>query len=148
MPYDPVSICAELGLHIKYVLLRDTWGAWVPQHRTIVIARGLTTIQERCTMAHQVEHALAGHSPCGIGPYADTLRRAGLLGELAVAQDLIADHAAARKLLTGVDLRPVAQCADLFAAAFRLGVTEHLLGLRLNEARGEGPWPGTSRTAG
>lgn len=148
MPYDVVSVCAGLGVHIRYVLLRDTWGAWIPQHHMIVLAVGLTAIQERCTLAHHIEHAIAGHGPCGTGPYADLLRSGGALGRLTAAQDSIADHAAARKLLTGVDLRPVAQCTDLFTAAFRLGVTEHMLSLRLEDARKEGAWPGTLRTAG
>lgn len=148
MPYDGVSVCTNLGVSIRRVWLRETWGAWIPRERTIVIAEGLSEINERCTLAHHIEHALAGHGPCGTGPYADRRHAAGLRPPDVVRRDEAADKAAARKLLSGVDLSSQRRECDLLAAAGRLGVTERLLALRLTEVFGEGTWPGTSKIAG
>jgi hypothetical protein len=142
------SSTSDLGVTVKRMRLRETWGAWIPRKNAIVLADGLSDIDERCTLAHHMEHALAGHGPCGTGPHADRLRGARMLSSEAARQDDAADRGAARKLLAGVDLQPLALRRDLPAAARRLGVTEHLLTLRLAELFGDGPWPGTSKIAG
>lgn len=147
MPYDVVSVCASLGVHVKTVLLAQTWGAWVPQRRLIVLAVDLTPVQRICTLAHHIEHAIRGHGPCGTGPYASALAATGFARQAAIAQDAVADRAAAHKLLAGIDLSAARADPDTLTLAHRLGVTEHLLTVRLNEL-GVGAWPATSRTAG
>ncbi|MFE7954448.1 ImmA/IrrE family metallo-endopeptidase [Streptomyces sp. NPDC057413] len=137
--YDPVAVLEELGITIVRTWLRDTWGAWSREHRSVVIATGLSTVQERCVLAHELEHALAEDEGCG--------------NQLtALRQERRADREAARKLIAISDLAEVAQWAtDLFTAAAELRVTERLLEVRLNDLRGEGwPWrrPGGSRIAG
>lgn len=146
MPYDVVSVCASLGVHVKTLILAQTWGAWVPQYHAIVLAADLTPAQRISTLAHHIEHAIGGHGPCGTGPFATALVGSGFARGVTLHQDFVADRAAARKLLAGVDLSAAAG-QDTLTWAHRLGVTEHMLAVRLQELE-EGAWPATSRTAG
>jgi hypothetical protein len=148
MPYNGVGVCNDLGVSVRRMWLRETWGAWIPRERIIVLAQGLSEINERCTLAHHLEHAMAGHGPCGTGPHADRLRQAGILNRETIRRDAEADRGAARKLLAGADLGSLAGGCDLFAAACRLGVTERLLTVRLADLFGEGPWLATLKIAG
>lgn len=133
MPYDVVSVCASLGVHVKTVVMAQTWGAWVPQYHTIVLAAELTPAQRICTLAHHIEHAIAGHGPCGTGPYGSALATTGFARQGTLLQDAIADRCAARKLLAGVNLPAAAATWDKLALAHRLGVTEHMLTVRLQD---------------
>ncbi|MFD7996897.1 ImmA/IrrE family metallo-endopeptidase [Streptomyces mexicanus] len=137
--YAPEAILEELGIPVVRTWLRDTWGAWSREHRSVVIASGLNSVQERCVLAHELEHVLADDGDCS-----DRLA--------AVRQERRADWEAARKLIAISDLAEVAQWAtDFHTAAAELRVTERLLEVRLNDLRGEGwPWrrPGGSRIAG
>lgn len=135
--YSPLLVIEGLGITVARIWLRDTFGAWSPRHRKIVIAKGLSAVQERCVLAHELEHAIGGDIGCEVGP-----RRVG--------QERRADIEAARKLVAISDLGEVAQWTDdLHVAAEELGVTERILQIRLNELHGEGfPWPGTSKIAG
>lgn len=142
MSYSPLAVLDDLRIPVVRVHLRDTWGAWSPLHRKIVVATGLSAVQERCVLAHEVEHALADDLGCGVG-----LNAAHPLG---IPQERRADLQAARKLIAISDLAAVAQWADdVRVAADELGVTERMLRVRLYDLNGEGwPWPATSRTAG
>lgn len=148
MPYNGVGHRSGLEVTVKRMWLRETWGAWIPRYRTIIIAGGLSEANERCTVAHHMEHALAGHGPCGTGPHADRLREAHLMSRQSMQQDDEADRAVARKLLREIDLKPVATRGDLCAAAGMIGVTERLLALHLTDLFGEMPWLAISKTAG
>ncbi|WKX70067.1 ImmA/IrrE family metallo-endopeptidase [Streptomyces sp. XD-27] len=130
LEYEPAVVLEQLGIHIKHTWLRDTWGAWCPSLRTIVIASGLSAVQERCILAHELEHVLADDAGCAEGPLAIRLERA-------------ADRAAARKLVAISDLAEVAKWApDVHTAAAKLRVTERMLRVRLDDLEGEGwPWP-------
>ncbi|MFD6180127.1 ImmA/IrrE family metallo-endopeptidase [Streptomyces goshikiensis] len=132
----------DLRIPVVRVHLRDTWGAWSPLHRKIVIAAGLSAAQELCVLAHEVEHALADDLGCGVGLDA--------AHPLSLPQERRADLLAARKLIAISDLAAVAQWADdVRTAAAELGVTERMLRVRLHDLNGEGwPWPATSKTAG
>lgn len=137
--YAPALILEQLGITVARTWLRDTWGAWSPEHRRVVIASGLSTVQERCVLAHELEHVLAADADCG-----DRLT--------SIRQERLADREAARKLVAISDLAEVAQwTTDLHTAAAELQVTERLLEVRLNDLRGEGwPWrrQGGSRIGG
>ncbi len=128
LAYAPAVILDELGITIVHTWLRDTWGAWSPAKRVVVVASGLNPVQERCVLAHEVEHVLAEDTGCG--------------NVIAIVrQERRADLEAARKLVAISDLAQVAQWTnDLHTAATELGVTERLLQVRLNDLRGEG-WP-------
>lgn len=153
MSYEPIRVCEDLGIRVGRLWLRDTWGAWAPQHRTILLAEGLTPTQERCVLAHEVEHALAEHSVgCGNGPYAELPRIRSAFSLLTVKQERHADLMAARKLVAISDLAELAQWfdGDTRTVAAELRVTERMLKIRLNELTGEGwPWQlGKSKIAG
>lgn len=123
--------------------LRDTWGAWSPFHRKIVVAVGLSAVQERCVLAHELEHVLADDVGCGV--------TSGPAQPLLLQQERMADLNAARKLIWISDLCEVAQYApDVRTAAAELSVTERMLRIRLHDLEGEGwPWPlAGSKTAG
>lgn len=130
--------------------LQDTWGAWVPNRRIIILAEGLTPIQERCVLAHQVEHALVHDiAGCGIGPYADSVRHQ--FSQLTARQERRAEHRAAHKLIASLNLAAVEKWAhnDISLAARKLRVTEGMLRLRLDDAGRDWPWlQATSRIAG
>ncbi|MFG3090630.1 ImmA/IrrE family metallo-endopeptidase [Streptomyces antibioticus] len=126
--YAPAVILDELGIKVTRTWLRDTWGVWSLDRRRIVIASGLSEVQERCVLAHELEHVYAGDGECS-SPLA------------GIRQERHADLEAARKLVAISDLAAVAQWAgDPHTAAAELRVTERLLRVRLNDLRGEG-WP-------
>lgn len=135
--YAPAAFLEQLDVTITRIWLRDTWGAWSQDHRRIVIASGLTLVQERCVLAHEVEHVLAEDADCSDMAF-------------AVRQERRADVEAARKLIGISDLAAVAQWApDVYTAAAELNVTERMLRVRLNDLKGEGwPWRDGSRIAG
>jgi Zn-dependent peptidase ImmA (M78 family) len=138
LSYSPASLLSQLGVRVVRVWLRDAWGVYVPHRQKVVLASGLSAVQERCVLAHEVEHILAGDTGCAVGP-------------LAIRQERYADREAARKLVAISDLAPVAQWApDLHTAAAELQVTERMLRVRLHDLDGEGwPWPqGGSRIGG
>ncbi|WP_062215655.1 ImmA/IrrE family metallo-endopeptidase [Streptomyces sp. NBRC 109706] len=139
LSYSPAQILDQLGIPVMRVWLRDTWGAWSPYYRKVVVASGLSPVQERCVLAHELEHVLADDADC-----------VGTVGPTAIHQERYADRQAARKLIAISDLAPVAQWAeDVRTAAAELQVTERMLRIRLHDLDGEGwPWPATSRTAG
>ena len=137
--YAPAAILEDLGIAIVRTWLRDTWGAWSRDSRAVVVASGLSAVQERCVLAHELEHVLADDIDCG--------------SRIAtVRQERRADREAARKLIAISDLAEVAQWTnDFHTAAAELRVTERLLEVRLNDLRGEGwPWrrQGGSKIAG
>ncbi|MCZ4100543.1 hypothetical protein G3I60_42440 [Streptomyces sp. SID13666] len=130
MPYSPAALLDEMHIPVIREWLRDTWGAWSPVHRKIVIAAGLSPVQERCVLAHELEHVLSDDAACGFGV-------------LSIHQERRADIEAARKLVAISDLAEAAGWApDVRTAAAGLGVTERILRIRLHDLRGEGwPWP-------
>ncbi|WP_445520535.1 ImmA/IrrE family metallo-endopeptidase [Streptomyces sp. NEAU-174] len=150
MSYEPTKICRELGIRVEWMRLRDTWGAWVPNRRLIILATELSPALERCVLAHQVEHALVHDSAgCGIGPYADSIRHR--FTSLTIRQERRADREAARKLIPDSHVAAVARWArgNIRVAAGKLGVTEGMLRIRLDDTGEAWPWPQeTSRIAG
>jgi hypothetical protein len=137
MSYSPAALLGDMGIPVLTVWLRDTWALWSPVHRKIVVAAGLSPIQLRCVLAHELEHVLADDVACGFGVLtADRERRA--------------DIEAARKLIAISDLSAVAQQGvGIDGAALRLDVTQRMLMVRLDDLQGEGwPWPGMSKIAG
>ncbi|MEU3620651.1 ImmA/IrrE family metallo-endopeptidase [Streptomyces sp. NPDC006872] len=126
--YAPAVILDQLGIVVVRTWLRDTWGAWSRDRQRIVIASGLSAVQERCVLAHELEHVYADDADCN-----SPVER--------IRQERRADLEAARKLIAISDLAEVAQwAADTYTAAAELRVTERLLEVRLNDLRGEG-WP-------
>lgn len=100
--YAPHSHAESLGLEVVYGRPRlGGKGAWRPDEQVIVIRADLLWRQERCTLAHEIQHALAGDTPSPFGPLrwvqesrAD--RRASDLlvdaGEFAAAEELLGPY--------------------------------------------------------
>ncbi|WP_346843648.1 ImmA/IrrE family metallo-endopeptidase [uncultured Rothia sp.] len=57
MPYDPQKHADQLGLHvIEGNPGKGNRGLWVG-NQTIILKPGLTNLQARCTLAHEIVHA-------------------------------------------------------------------------------------------
>ncbi|MFB7630665.1 ImmA/IrrE family metallo-endopeptidase [Streptomyces sp. NPDC056149] len=140
-PYSPWDAAEELGLHIRYGPLRDSWAWWVPSRSLIIVANQLTEVEERCALAHEVEHARRNDDECG--------HNTALASLCARRQEARADEAAARKLIPVVDLEAVLRWATSpEEAAQELSVTEHMLRVRLRIRRRELECLDTLRIAG
>lgn len=62
--YDPWSHAYELRLNIVEADLPPAVnGEYRHRDRTIILRRGLTARAARCTLAHEIQHALAGDEP-------------------------------------------------------------------------------------
>lgn len=138
--YSPRTILDALGISVIRTWLRDTWGLWLPDKMTVVVAEGISPVQERCTLAHEVEHILAGDGYCCSSTDDTSLS--------AVRREQRADLQAARKLVGISDLAPAAHRGlGLSEVAAELDVTERLLMIRLDDLKGEA-WPATLKIAG
>lgn len=140
-PYSPWDAANAMGLHIQYAPLRDSWSWWIPSRRLILVADQLTEVQERCGLAHEVEHARRNDDECS---------HSTPLGRLwARRQEIYADEAAARRLIPTVDLEAVLPwAASHEEAAQELNVTEHMFRVRLRIRRRELECLDTLRIAG
>lgn len=131
--YDPVKELRGLGVHIRRADLRAAWAIWVPGKSAVVLATGLTRVQERCILAHQAHH-LVGDDPAVADPY-----ERERLADLGAAARLI-DERQAHKVLSATTR------ADHAAEA--LGVTRRVLDTWLDwnhTAKGiRTPWPTTA----
>ncbi len=135
-PYDPAAILAGMGVVVLREWLRDTWGIWSPRHRVVILATGLTIVQERCVLAHEIEHINAGDASCGSGP-------------VSMKAERRADRAAARKLIALSDICAASQWATSeHELAADLQVTPWVLRTRMDDLEGENRWLGTSKIAG
>jgi Zn-dependent peptidase ImmA (M78 family) len=139
--YSPHSVLKQLGIRIIRTWLRDTWGLWLPDRHAVVVAEGISEVQERCTLAHEVEHILANdQGACGMKATGSEPERAEIEHGL--------DLRASRKLIAISDLGTVApKQLSLSETAAELKVTERLLKIRLTDLKGEA-WPDTLKIAG
>jgi Zn-dependent peptidase ImmA (M78 family) len=133
--YEPLAELERLGIPVIRLWLRDTWGAWSPKDRAIIVADGLSPVEERCVLAHELEHVLAGDTGCA--------------GAQGVHAERLADRHAARKLIALSDFCRVRQWAeDEYEMAEELGVTPWMLRARFEDLEGKSQWLGTSKIAG
>ncbi|WP_224273959.1 ImmA/IrrE family metallo-endopeptidase [Streptomyces sp. LS1784] len=133
--YDPLATLEQMGIPVIRQWLRDTWGAWSPRHRVVILAQGLSPTQERCVLAHEIEHILAGDVGCG--------------GMAGLRAERLADLHAARKLVALSDFCAAVQWATSEAElAAELGVTGWILRTRAADLEGGAQWLGTSKTGG
>lgn len=58
--WDPYDHAAREGIRVVYRAQPDR-GRWYPRPRIITLDFGLTTITERCVLAHELGHAHYGH---------------------------------------------------------------------------------------
>ncbi|WP_460447411.1 ImmA/IrrE family metallo-endopeptidase [Angustibacter aerolatus] len=103
--------------------LQEGRGWWVPSERVILLDAGLDRRTARCVLAHELAHALLGHT------WPEGYRESGWLAARLERQ---ADRWAAERLLPVDVLAPVlAERRDPDATAQRLDVTPELLRTRL-----------------
>ncbi|MFI6443778.1 ImmA/IrrE family metallo-endopeptidase [Kitasatospora sp. NPDC050543] len=135
LSYDPHAELEHLGIPVLREWLRDTLGVWAPQHQVVIIADGLSLVEERCVLAHELEHILAGDVGCG--------------GSAGLRAEHRADQRAARKLIAVSDFCRVRQWApDQWQMADELQVTPWMLRARMDDLEGASRWPGMSKIAG
>lgn len=114
----------ELARHpdiwVHRCVLDEGRGWWCPAERVILLDVRLDRRTARCVLAHELGHALLGHT--GAPPFGDT-------GWLAVRQEDQADRWAARRLVRAPDAaRALAvHPDDPAAAAAELDVTGEVL---------------------
>ncbi|MFI2610646.1 ImmA/IrrE family metallo-endopeptidase [Kitasatospora sp. NPDC018619] len=133
--YDPLATLDQMGIPVIRMWLRDTYGAWSPTHGVVLLAQGLSPVEERCVLAHEIEHILAGDTGCG--------------GAVGLRAERLADLHAARKLVALSDFCAARQWANSEAElAAELGVTGWILRTRAADLEGAPSWLGTSKIAG
>jgi hypothetical protein len=114
----------ELARHpdiwVHRCVLDEGRGWWCPAERVILLDARLDRRTARCVLAHELGHALLGHS--GAPSFGD-------VAWLASRQEAQADRWAARRLLAAPDVGRAlaAHPTDLEAAALELGVTSTVL---------------------
>lgn len=59
--YDPHEHARQLGVHVSWVRGLPERGLWVPDVGTVYLRHGMTRLEERCTLAHELGHAVLGH---------------------------------------------------------------------------------------
>lgn len=120
--YCPWSDLGERypGVHVAAHAIAPARAAWLPDERVILLDRGLSITEGRCTLAHEIAHMDLGHYPTGVGHFD---RR----------QEREADGLAARRLLPLVALVEAVRGGwDLPAAAVELRVTHDVIQSRLD----------------
>lgn len=105
------------GIHVALHPIAPAAAAWLPTERVILIDSGLSRVEGRCALAHEIAHIDLDHQPTGFGYFDARMERD-------------ADALAGRRLL------PVGVLADVAGwdaswAAEELRVTVGLLHLRL-----------------
>lgn len=118
--YDPHEHAEVLGIELHYGRLRSGNGLWVPDHRAILLQRGMRVIQERSVLAHELGHADLGHR--------DDRPKHEVMADRYAANNLI-DHERFRELVTWTP--------DAARLSLELGVTTKLMQVYLNVHRHE-----------
>ena len=112
---DLHDLAAAIGAHVEHHAVGPK-GRYIHQTHTISLRRGLTGPALRCTLAHELAHAMAGDEPTGIAWADARMERAA---DITAARWLITEDAyAAAEALYGPHPGAIAR---------ELGVTLHIL---------------------
>lgn len=101
LEYDPWHHAEALGLTVQEVRLQARRrGEYDHGKRLILLKPGMSHREARCTLAHEIQHAVAGDLPTPFGP---AHRRQELLANKRAAELLIdaKEYAAAERLRDG-----------------------------------------------
>lgn len=60
--YNPYDHADALGITVIHRPIRTANGMWLPEHNLIVIRTGMRVLHDRTTLAHEIAHAVLGHS--------------------------------------------------------------------------------------
>ncbi|WP_274919545.1 ImmA/IrrE family metallo-endopeptidase [Streptomyces sp. WZ-12] len=136
--YDPESELDKLGIPIQYIQLNDVLATWDPESGKVYCSTGLSPMQKRCALTHEVAHITLKHRRCSYLATEDATTVA------AVAQERGAEMWAARKLVSAVQLAAARECGlPPTVVARELGVTLRVYRARLlAEHQDEQRWLG------
>lgn len=115
--YDPWLEVDRLGLEVHEKRLPNGWrGAYDHGEKAIFLARGLSIREARSTLAHEIQHALAGDVP-------------SKFGLINVRQELRARRATALALVDADEYRAaeILRGAHFSSIAYELNVTNRVL---------------------
>lgn len=59
---DPYEHAEQLGLTVIHRPIKTATGLWIPDFDLIVIRSGMRRVHDRSTLAHEIAHAILGHS--------------------------------------------------------------------------------------
>lgn len=59
---DPHAYAGTLGIEVVKQPLEGVNGLWISEHRLVVLNVGMSEVKERCTLAHELAHAVLGHA--------------------------------------------------------------------------------------
>lgn len=59
---DPYAYAVTLGIDVVRQPLDGVNGLWIADHRVVVLNTGMDEVKERCTLAHELAHAVLGHT--------------------------------------------------------------------------------------
>ncbi|WP_066940313.1 ImmA/IrrE family metallo-endopeptidase [Streptomyces sp. NBRC 110611] len=136
--FDPEAELEKLSVPIQYLPLHDVLAAWDAEHGKVYCTLGLSPIQKRCALTHELAHIALKHQRCAFGD--DSLTTLA-----SISQERTAEMWAARKLITSVQLA-VARESGLQPAAIarELEITPRIYRARLlAEQYDEQRWLGT-----
>ncbi len=121
-PWSEALNYPEILIHECVLAEGDGW--WCPESDVILLEARLDPITRRCVLAHELGHALLGHSGCEQFPGFEWF---------AARVELAADDWAAERLISFRDLREAYQFyrGELAAIAEQLEVTAEVLSHRL-----------------
>ena len=76
LDYDPWAHARWLGIPVERQLMRaeggrHRWGVYLHDERRILLHPALTDVEARCTLAHELAHAMHGHRPAPAGVHAE-----------------------------------------------------------------------------
>lgn len=85
--YDPWRHAKEIEIPILYLDLPKSWrGGYQHEHRRIILVPGMSYREARSTLAHEIQHALAGDIP---SPFGFITHRQEILANRRAAELLI-----------------------------------------------------------
>lgn len=110
MQFEPYDYAEHLGIKVLHRQINSAHGLWLPEHRAIILRKGLRAIHERVALTHELGHAVMGHE------------------DDRPKHELQADMFAASKLIDPRKLSRLSYCEGNAAElASELGVTQRLL---------------------
>lgn len=59
---DPFAYATTLGIEVVRQRLVGANGLWIPEHRVVVLNTCMDEVKSRCTLAHELAHAVLGHT--------------------------------------------------------------------------------------
>ncbi|ANZ21814.1 protein of unknown function (DUF955) [Streptomyces noursei ATCC 11455] len=139
--FDPEIELQRIGVPIQYVPIQGVLAAWEAEQGKVLCSLGLSPIQKRCSLTHELAHIVLKHQRCAY-------TGKGVTTITSFAQERAAEMWAARKLISPVKLAAARESGlPSVDIARELGVTTRVYRARLlAEQHDEQRWLGTEST--